>query len=366
MFSFYNSRMTIEDRVQFSDAMRVRLHQYEPEHTFITYPTEEPPVISFYEQFDELVGIKNVQSMIRATRMPLSGKDLELVFAAVGDCGLSAVELFQSERAIAENTGFFRKEFKMRDLMDQKVDGNSLSTLLTIRWGVPCVVNGHKAGGLYHSENRTIDLADSKPSPEEVLKALAKTGSLPSPLIMKGHEESHAVFHGDGHRGDSSELNEALAYRFEHNAVNNESEAELVLGLVTNPLYEHINKRKLLSAVWYIDRLEALGMEYDRLLEVVRLPGGWMASRGSWRYVEHVFQMKQEELGLTDEGVELALMRYRLEQDIEKNKVRHIVQNNLAANYSAVLTDFRNRSVFQKVRELWKMPAVGEGVAVSL
>lgn len=232
-----------------------------------------------------------------------------------------------------------------------------LDTSVRVIWGHTVIENGKEVGGRYIHEKKLIEIALPYPTSSERIQSLAGFGKVTASDEIFIHEQTHAIqFHGASGR-IHPELIEAQAYRTGQDTLAEFTHKNLVKYVTFFEPYSHLDERKFQSAVWFVDRFNALGISQDELADFVRNPGQWIESDGVWSDLEAVLRYEMHDKGVGNTELERAVLAGDLLKAIERQKVKKITQEVLYQRFGTEIETKREEERW--LREIEKAREAG-------
>ena len=109
--------------------------------------------------------------------------------------------------------------------------------------------------------------------------------------------------------------------------------------IVSSPAYPDVEERKVISAIWSIDRLKALGKTEFEISELISEPGEWNERYGVWENVNDVIVFDTKEKGMDDFDLEREVMLKDLRDATVWLAARNSAQALLYGIYREVILD---------------------------
>ena len=214
---------------------------------------------------------------------------------------------------------------------------------VSVTWGAKskCVIHGVNVNGIYQHrpEKGAILIAGKEPTDADHLDSLVTEGKFPSDYQVFLHEKEHAMqFDIANGRRIPQGLLEVQAYRTKQEAIADFSPDALRNHLVTSGAYPGIDERKVISAIWSIDRLMAMGRNDSEIAKVISEPGNWNEEYGVWEGVEDVVVYDMKMLNMSPTDLEREVMLMDLEDAIVRLQARNTAQALLYGIYEEKLS----------------------------
>ncbi|GEM_PF-6978913 len=316
--------MGLERRLEFANSFRNARNGYMPDtDLWPPYPLKD---IDPSHSDPALENLKLPEEKLRRERV-LKTSEIHLACERAEETNSVLPLIRKAFGEIRQKTSTLAVYFELDELFKRDINGKKLTDFVPFQWGVPCIVNGERAKGIYYIDKPLIKIAEKQPRTRETLESVAQYGVLP-PAIQTGmHEMTHAVqFNFGPSKKIPPELVEAQAYRTEQISLARKPHDTLVNDVATSKLYQHLDRRRFDSAVWIIDRFNALGLSQEEIVQRIHNSGEWDEKKGSWTGLEQKLAMDMKRRDLDEEGLEQTVMAYDLNRAIDRHTARIITQ----------------------------------------
>ncbi len=361
--------MYLEERLNYSSAFLDQYFHYDPAVRTSVHGTGMDTVN--LETCDGLVGIKNTQRTLRKIPVKLKNGELDWVVNNLGNLGINQEELLASiTQHIGCSTNYFQKNSSLCKHAIEQAEQGTKCRLPKVDWNIFCEVNGEIAGGRYWADSRLIEVSYPKPETKDYLISLASCGRLPSGRVIFDHEVAHSIYRNNkDEKSVVPELDEVYAQRVGQNSINEWQKEDINLArfLFDSPLYPNFkDMTQLKSAVWFVDRFDSLGVGSLELMNLVRNPGRWLDNFGVWNEMTEVFGQIEKDMGMDPYDVEVALMQYKLQADIERIIAMHITQGILVEVGKPLISEYRRTTKNRNEYSDWISKWMKQGWTKSL
>ena len=215
---------------------------------------------------------------------------------------------------------------EVADLSQTFVEGIPLYRKISFQWGVDCSIDGKQVDGLYVHDDFLIQVRFEPPTQFDTLSSLATKGMLPRSTEVSVHEEVHAAQFNLGSVGIPRELMEAQAYRSGHLPFADFPHDSLVNHVSSSKAYPTINRAKFDSAVWYVDRLRALGYTQEEIINVISGPGRWDSASATWGNLDELIAHEMHNWNLDFKDLEEVVKEYDVKAEADRQTAKKIVK----------------------------------------
>lgn len=221
-----------------------------------------------------------------------------------------------------------------------------------VEWDTPYQINGAPVHGVYLPTEKTIKIAYPEPTDAEQLAKMAGSGYLARVTQYETHEKMHAVqfLRGEG-ENIPPELIEAQSWRAMQLSIVEKPHDYLVGDVVGSPSYGDLSPRKFESAVWLIDRFAALGFSQEDILTAVGQPGEWNESQGFWKGLKLHLDGVMRGYGMTDEGMERAVLARHVQETIQRRQAKKIAQEIVYKAFEPEIKHHRRKGKHRRPQE---------------
>lgn len=293
---------------------------------------DEAPVVNLHADFDQLL---ETRAKLQEVNILKEGEIEEKIEDIQNKEGVESTYKNAFQR-IKNETNYLH-EFEETALLSYVLSGfvEEEANGIKITWDTSPVK------GNAHPLEKLIEMGNKRPKMKDVLVSLAHDGLLPEQIEMLKHEMIHILHYKNrldalaqiaqlfflwrGFIG-KEELSEGHPHRTADMSAMRMSVSEFFNNFYAK---DKSHPEKALYAVQAIDQLNAMGLSVPKVGAVLRAHGKWDEASGAYTGIQAVIDAKAEELGLGEGEVENLVLADKLERDIEKEKVRIIVQEEI-------------------------------------
>lgn len=331
---------TIEDALAYAKTFRSPRSEYTP--GAIPWIDDElaPPQPSLDPK---LKSLRDQEERVRGKTF-LSNDEITFVLQLADERTITASLRDHVELAIRQQSKLFQKRDEIKKLADVHAP--------TVDWNVALPPQIYAR---YYADTNRIALADAEPSDHDSIQSLARLGVPHTSLNSLTHERTHSVQNMlGGGITIPAELREIQAYRaqiFRRKGKNSIyltwPHESLVDDFIGNSTQQNkFDPRKLNSAVYSIDRLNALGSPQAEIVQLISNAGPWNKQIGFWENIQAAIEKERRSRGINQEGLERLVMAADLEKSIATYNARAATQQVLAEVFAKDLKDRRVQQLF--------------------
>lgn len=308
--------MTIENRIYYAEIFQTTVAGFTSDpHYFQAKPGKVSPEM-------EILNKLALTELNARSNHPLDDSEVHLALGCMGDRYFEALTLYsQMTLRIGRETSIMLPDREIIALFDCL----GLDDIVGIFWDVPVEVNGEPVNGLYTHSGKRIEIRGEQPDIRNRIISLALDGRLAPSDETLTHEKTHAIQFNLDYGIKVQELLEAQAYRTGQDTLGEFPHGHLVDFVTQSKAYPDFDSRKFNSAVWFIDRFNALRLTQREIAELINDPGSWEKS-GVWRRLDKVLFALMREKGIGERELEVTVSENDLRKAIEKHNTRRIAQ----------------------------------------